>query len=64
MNYSRNIKTASIGKRILISWAVVAIIFFIVGFSIGAISSKGWSRSETTAQRENCPKHLERTSYE
>lgn len=40
MNYSRNIKKASIGKRILISWVVVAIIFFLVGFGIGAICSE------------------------
>lgn len=37
MNYSRNIKKASIGKRVLISWVVVAIIFSLVGFGIGAI---------------------------
>lgn len=39
MNYSRNIKKASIGKRVLISWVVVAIIFSLVGFGIGAICS-------------------------
>ena len=41
MNYSRNIKRASIGKRILISWAAVAIIFFLSGFGVGAISLRG-----------------------
>lgn len=35
MNYSRSIKRASIAKRVLISWAVVAIIFLLVGFLIG-----------------------------
>lgn len=40
MNYSRNIKRASIGKRILISWVVVAIIFSLVGLGIGLIVSK------------------------
>ena len=40
MNYSRNIKKASIGKRVLISWVVVAIIFSLVGFGIGAICSR------------------------
>jgi hypothetical protein len=31
MNYSRNIKRTSIGKRILLSWLVVALVFLIVG---------------------------------
>ena len=48
MNYSRNIKKASIGKRVLISWAVVAIIFSLVGFGIGAICSRSGSTSEQT----------------
>lgn len=48
MNYSRNIKKASIGKRVLISWVVVAIIFSLVGFGIGAICSKGGSSPEQT----------------
>lgn len=54
MNYSRNIKKASIGKRVLISWVVVAIIFSLVGLGIGAISAKSGSSPppETTAQNE------------
>ena len=48
MNYSRNIKKASIGKRVLISWVVVAIIFSLVGFGIGAICSKGGGSPEQT----------------
>lgn len=48
MNYSRNIKKASIGKRVLISWVVVAIIFSLVGFGIGVICSKGGSSPEQT----------------
>lgn len=36
MNYSRNIKKASIGKRVLISWVVVAVVFFLIGFGTGA----------------------------
>lgn len=38
MNYSRNIKKASIAKRVVISWVVVAILFSLVGFGIGRIS--------------------------
>lgn len=38
MNYSRNIKKASIAKRFLISCAVVAVLFSLVGFGIGRIS--------------------------
>lgn len=41
MNYSRSIKKASIGKRILISWVVMAIIFSLIGFGIGTISKAG-----------------------
>lgn len=54
MNYSRNIKKASIGKRVLISWVVVAIIFSLVGLGIGAFSAKSGSSPppETTAQNE------------
>lgn len=48
MNYSRNIKKASIGKRILISWTVLAIIFFLVGFGIGATCSRNDSNPEQT----------------
>lgn len=48
MNYSRNIKKASIAKRVLISWVVVAIIFSLVGFGIGAIIKK----SEPNTQKE------------
>lgn len=54
MNYSRNIKKASIGKRVLISWVVVAIIFSLVGFGVGHISAKSGSSPppETTAKTE------------
>lgn len=54
MNYSRNIKKASIGKRVLISWVVVAIIFSLVGFGIGAICSGNDSpeQSEPDTQKE------------
>lgn len=51
MNYSRNIKKASIGKRVLISWVVVAIIFSLVGFGIGAICS-GNDSPEPETQKE------------
>ena len=54
MNYSRNIKKASIGRRVLISWVVVAIFFSLVGFGIGRISPKSGSSPppETTTQKE------------
>lgn len=39
MNYSRNIKKTAIGRRILISWFVVAIAFFLIGFGIGFVTS-------------------------
>ena len=40
MNYSKSIKKKSIGKRILISWAVVALIFALIGFAVGAATNK------------------------
>lgn len=49
MNYSRNIKKASIGKRILISWLVVAVIFSLVGVVVGSIMIK---KSEAEVQTE------------
>lgn len=54
MNYSRNIKKASIGRRVLISWVVVAIIFSLVVFGIGAICSGNDSpeQSEPNTQKE------------
>lgn len=54
MNYLRNIRKKSLGKRIMISWVVVAIIFSLVGFGIGVISAKSGSSPppETTTQKE------------
>lgn len=54
MNYLRNIRKKSLGKRIMISWVVVAIIFSLVGFGIGAICSRNDSpeQSEPETQKE------------
>lgn len=40
MNYSRNIKKASIGRRIVISWLIVAAVFSLIGLGIGALIPK------------------------
>lgn len=40
MNYSRSIKKASIGKRIVISWLVVAAVFSLIGLMIGVFIPK------------------------
>lgn len=40
MNYSRNIKKASIGRRIVISWLIVAAVFFLIGLGIGVLIPK------------------------
>lgn len=40
MNYSKNIKKKSIGKRILISWGIVALIFVLIGFAVGSAINK------------------------
>ena len=39
MTNSKNNKMTLIGKRVLISWAIIAVIFLIIGFSIGTIVS-------------------------
>lgn len=40
MNYSRNIKKASIGRRIVISWLIVAAVFSLIGLGIGVLIQK------------------------
>lgn len=37
MNYSRSIKKASIGRRIVISWLIVATVFSLIGLRIGVL---------------------------
>lgn len=37
MNYSRSIKKASIGRRIVISWVIVAAVFSLIGLGIGVL---------------------------
>ena len=40
MKYARNVSKMSIGKRILISWLIVAAISFAFGFLVGTARSK------------------------
>lgn len=40
MNYSRNIKKVSIGRRIVISWLIVAAVFSLIGLGIGVLIPK------------------------
>ena len=40
MNYLRNIKKASIGRRIVISWLIVAAVFSLIGLGIGVLIPK------------------------
>lgn len=60
MNYSKSIKKKSIGKRILISWAVVALIFALIGFAVGAATNK----SKDEAQAPETPEILIYGQYE
>ena len=39
MNCSKNIKKTSIGKRIIASWVIFAVIFALIGFGIGKLTS-------------------------
>ena len=61
MNYSRNIKKNSIGKRILISWIVIAVMFSLIGGLVGyGISGAGKKAREfqpatKTQQTEETP---------
>lgn len=60
MNYSKSIKKKSIGKRILISWAVVALIFAVIGFAVGAATNK----PKDEAQAPETPEILIYGQYE
>lgn len=51
MNYSRNIKKTSMGKRILISWVVVGLVFFAIGFG-GGWACKPVPKQPDTNQKE------------
>jgi len=57
MNYSRNIKKVSIGRRVIISWLLVAIFFSFIGFGIGAICFRGNGSSEQL-EPENIQKEV------
>lgn len=35
MNYSKRITKAAISKRLLVSWCVVAVAFFLIGLLVG-----------------------------
>lgn len=53
MNYSRSIKKTSIAKRVVASWAIVAVLFSLVGFGIGSIVlNRDRPETETTGQTE------------
>lgn len=42
MNYQRAVRKSSIGRRVLISWLVVAVIFLLIGLGLGvSIAAKG-----------------------
>ena len=50
MNYSRNIKKASIGRRIVASWVVVAFLFSMIGLGIGGLIPKEETRNPEPSQ--------------
>lgn len=53
MNYSRGIKKTSIAKRVVASWAIVAVLFSLVGFGVGSIVfNRDRPETETTEQSE------------
>lgn len=55
MNCSKNIKKTSIGKRIIASWVIFAVIFALIGFGIGKLTSIPEAKpgvSESDVQKE------------
>ena len=55
MNCSKNIKKTSIGKRIIASWVIFAVIFALIGFGIGKLTSVPETEqdvSESNVQKE------------
>lgn len=56
MSYSRNIKKASIGKRIVTSWVIVAAVFSLIGLGIGIFIPK--SGAADIEQEEASPEVL------
>lgn len=46
MNYSKSIKKTSIGRRILTSWVIIAVLFYFMGFLIGFATFKSDEREE------------------
>ena len=47
MNCSKPIKRNTIAKRIITSWVIIAVVFSIVGFLIGAVSHSSKPKKET-----------------
>lgn len=39
MHYSKNIRRTQVAKRILVSWLIIAVVFFAIGFLIGHITA-------------------------
>ena len=47
MNCSKPIKRRTIANRIITSWVIIALIFSVVGFAIGAVSHSSKPKTET-----------------
>ena len=52
MSYSRNIRKASIGKRVLISWAVIAGVTFVIAFACGFAVRSATTKADTPEETE------------
>lgn len=50
MNYSKSIRRTQVAKRILVSWLIVAVVFFAVGFLIGHITAYKPTDEQKTAK--------------
>ena len=51
MNYSRNIRRTQVAKRIIASWVLIAVVFFLIGLFVGHITSyKPTEEQETEKQ--------------
>ena len=47
MNCSKPIKRRTIANRIITSWVIIALIFSVAGFAIGAVSHSSKPKTET-----------------
>lgn len=51
MNYSRNIRRTQVAKRIIASWVLIAVVFFLIGLFVGQITSYKLTEEQETEKQ-------------